>query len=152
MRLSWSRAPKACGGEARYAVNDARSFSEEALRQQEKLNQFSNVVVVTLLDEQATKSNIAAALKRLAGDRDATHQQTPSSLDRLNPAQPEDAVIVYFAGHGAALEDRFYLLPHDLGYTGPRDRPTEEGLRKLIDHSLSDEEMETIFEGLDKKE
>ena len=133
----------------RYAVNDAQSFGDEMRRQQTRLSRFSNVVLVTLLDEQATKSNIVAALKRLAGSKDAPPREAPSGLDQLKQAQPEDAVIVYFAGHGMAVEDRFYLIPHDLGYAGRRDQTTEEGLRALIEHSLSDAEMEPIFEGLD---
>ena len=50
-------------------------------------------------------------------------------LDALKRAEPEDTVVIYFAGHGTAQAQRFYLIPHDLGYTGERTKLTEQGLK-----------------------
>jgi uncharacterized caspase-like protein len=58
-------------------------------------------------------------------------------------------VIIYFAGHGTAQSQRFYLIPHDLGYTGERTKLTEQGLKTMLAHSISDVELETAVEGLD---
>lgn len=64
-------------------------------------------------------------------------------------AEPEDAVFVYFAGHGTASGARFHLIPHDLGYTGRRDSLDRAGLQSILDHSVSDLDLEKVFEGID---
>lgn len=81
----------------KYAVADALTFSIEVKRQQEMLKNYAWVEVAYLSDGEATKANIIQRLAQLA-----------------NRVQPEDAVIVYFAGHGTAQRNRFYLIPHDL--------------------------------------
>jgi uncharacterized caspase-like protein len=58
-------------------------------------------------------------------------------------------VIIYYAGHGTAQQQRFYLIPHDLGYTGDRRRLTEAGLKTMLSHSISDIELQAAVEGLD---
>ena len=113
----------------KYAVPDAQEFGTEVERQQSKLGRYVHVEVVTLLNNDATKANIMAALAKLA-------QQT----------QPEDEIIVYFAGHGTAQANRFYLIPHDLGYTGSRTLLNPSGLRSILTHSISDQELEDAFE------
>src|SRR6185503_18729160 len=85
-----------------------------------------------LLNTEATKAYIIQKLDELAAR-----------------AQPEDAVIVYFAGHGTAHGDQFYLIPHDLGYDGPRENLQEASLRTILPHSISDRELEKSFEKLD---
>jgi WD40 repeat protein/uncharacterized caspase-like protein len=131
----------------KYAVADAQSFAEELTRQQTKIARFDRVEVVPLLNDQATKANILFALKRLAGAADAPTLKA-GPLDRLKRAEPEDAVIIYFAGHGTAQGQRFYLLPHDLGYTGDRGALDENGLKTILSHSISDLELEDAVEGL----
>jgi WD40 repeat protein len=134
----------------RYAVKDAQSFGEALRRQQARLDRFSDTIIVTLLDRQATKSNLIAALKRLTAGSGATLPTgAPPVLERLQPAQPEDSVIVYYAGHGTARDARFYLIPHDLGYSGRREELSKEGMDEIIAHSISDETLETLFEGVD---
>jgi WD40 repeat protein/uncharacterized caspase-like protein len=113
----------------KYAVPDAREFGAEIERQQGKLGRYDHVQVTTLIDQQATKANIMAALAKLAAD-----------------TQPEDEVIVYFAGHGTAHENQFYLIPHDLGYTGSRTQLNAAGLSSILAHSISDRELEMAFE------
>jgi uncharacterized caspase-like protein len=133
----------------KYAAADAEDFAEELRRQQSQLGKFESVNVVPLLDADATKANIIAALKRLAGSSEALPAGAPKSLEQLKPAQPEDAVIIYFAGHGTAHGNRFYLIPHDIGYTGGRDALDEAGLRTILEHSISDVELQTAVESLD---
>jgi hypothetical protein len=117
----------------KFAKADARVFVEEIARQQTRLGRFAKVERVTLVDEKATKAAILEALNRLAAR-----------------AEPEDGVAIYFAGHGLADEPRFYLLPHDLGYDGPRTREAiEPGLPSIYAHGISDEEIEAALEGLD---
>jgi hypothetical protein len=133
----------------KYAAADAQDFADELKRQQTRLGKYAQVVVVPLLDSDATKANILAALKILAGDTSAPPANAPKSLARLRPAQPEDTVAVYFAGHGTAQRSRFYLIPHDLGYSGGRDSLDAAGLQTILAHSVSDEELQSAVEGLD---
>ena len=131
----------------KYAVADANSFAEEIKRQQIQLARFSQVEIVPLVNDQATKANILAALRRLAGAADPPTLKA-GPLDKLKRAEPEDAVIIYFAGHGTAQGQRFYLLPHDIGYTGDRGALDESGLKTILAHSISDQELEDAVEGL----
>jgi WD40 repeat protein/uncharacterized caspase-like protein len=132
----------------KYAMADAQSFSEEVRLRQTQLGNFQNIEVVSLVNENATKANILAALRRLTGEPGPPSLKA-GSLSNLKRAQPEDTVIIYFAGHGTAQAQRFYLIPHDLGYTGDRTKLNEEGLRTILAHSISDEELEQAVEGLD---
>ena len=131
----------------KYAVADAQSFAAELGRQQTQVARFDHVEVIPLLNEFATKANILSALKRLAGAPEPPTLKA-GPLDRLKRAEPEDAVIIYFAGHGTAQGQRFYLIPHDLGYTGDRGELNEDGLKTILSHSISDLELEESVEGL----
>ncbi|HEU4834258.1 MAG TPA: caspase family protein [Pyrinomonadaceae bacterium] len=132
----------------KYATADARSFGDEVRRRQTQVGGFERIEVVQLLDQDATKANILAAIKRLAGDVGPPSLKA-GPLDALKRAEPEDTVVIYFAGHGTAQAQRFYLIPHDLGYTGERTKLTEQGLSTMLAHSISDVELETAVEGLD---
>ncbi|MEP6636390.1 MAG: caspase family protein, partial [Acidobacteriota bacterium] len=133
----------------KYAVADAEAFGEEIRRQQQQIANYEHVEVVSLLNEQATKENILRALKRLAGTQKAAAADAPSAVEKLKATQPEDAVFIYFAGHGTAQGHRFYLLPHDLGYAGERTALNAAGLQTILEHSISDEELERAVEGID---
>lgn len=133
-----------------FAVPDAKDFSEELRARQTELNRFANIEVVTLFDEQASKANIFAALNRLKGE--PLPPGAPTVLEKLKTTQPEDAVIVFFAGHGIAVEPRFYLIPHDLGYTGNRANFNQAQFRRVLSRSISDEELVKLFEGIDARE
>jgi WD40 repeat protein len=133
----------------KYAVADAAAFGEEVRREQQQIANYEHIEVASLLDEQATKVNILRALSRLAGVQDALPADAPASLEKLKATQPEDAVFIYFAGHGTAEGQRFYLLPHDLGYAGERTRLDAAGLQVILEHSISDEELERAVEGID---
>ena len=102
-----------------------------------------------LINENATKANILSALQRLAGIPGPPSLKTDAIFGTVKRAQPEDKVIIYFAGHGTAQAQRFYLIPHDLGYTGDRTKLNEEGLQKILTSSISDVELEQAVEALD---
>lgn len=133
----------------KYAVADAAAFSEEVQREQQQIAKYKHIEVASLLDDQATKVNILRALNRLAGTQEALPAGAPAALERLKATQPEDAVFIYFAGHGTAQGQRFYLLPHDLGYSGERTRLDVAGLQNILEHGISDEELERAVEGID---
>jgi WD40 repeat protein/uncharacterized caspase-like protein len=131
----------------KYAVPDATDFSRELSKQEDLLGRFNKIEVLSLLDEQATKENILNALDRLAGTASkALPAGAPAELEKFRPTQPEDTVVVYFAGHGLAHLASFYMLPHDLGYKGSRKRINEAGFESILTHSISDRELEQAFE------
>jgi len=132
----------------KYAVADAQSFGEEVRLRQMQLAAFQRVEVIPLLNENATKANILTALKRLAGNPGPPSLKA-GPLDALKQVEPEDTVIVYFAGHGTAQQQRFYLIPHDLGYAGDRTKLDDKGLKTILEHSISDLELEDAVEGVD---
>ncbi|HZE70162.1 MAG TPA: caspase family protein [Pyrinomonadaceae bacterium] len=128
-----------------YAVPDAEDFGAELRKQQENLKHYERTEIIPLYNNQATKEKILGVLKDLAAR-----------------VQPEDAVVVYFAGHGTVgsclsattqqvnAKDRFYLVPYDLGYYGAiPDRCEQKLLDEVAHHSISDEELTRAFEGID---
>jgi WD40 repeat protein len=148
------------GYNLKYAVADARAFAEEVERQQRKLGGYGQIEVTTLLDGDATKANLLYALKRLAGSGDLkapggkapggkAPEGAPAALEKIRAVEPEDAVVIFYAGHGTAQEQRFYLIPHDLGYQGARTGLDQAGLKTILSHSVSDLELEQACEGID---
>jgi len=131
----------------RYAVADARAFGAE-LKQRMP---FATVEVVPLFNKEATRENILLALRLLSKGAFFGFglSNAPPSLRLIRKAEPEDAVIVYFAGHGTAHDKQFYLIPHDLGYEDSSKVTREAALRLVLSHSISDRELEDAFETLD---
>jgi WD40 repeat protein/uncharacterized caspase-like protein len=116
----------------RYAVADATDFAGELQRQEAKIKNYERTEIISIQDARATKANIMEALTGLAAR-----------------VKPEDAVVVYYAGHGTAQQNQFYLIPHDLGYTGARNRIDAAALQTILARSISDRELERAFEGVD---
>lgn len=133
----------------KYAVADATAFAEEVRAQQIKLQEYERVEIIPLLDKDATKANILLALKRLSNAQTALPAGAPPSLSKIQPAQPEDAVLIFFAGHGTAQGARFYLVPHDLGYAGARNAINAEAVKMILSRSISDLELEAALETVD---
>ena len=116
----------------RYAVADATDFAGELQRQESKIKNYDSTEIISLQDARATKANILEALTSLAAR-----------------VKPEDAVVVYYAGHGTAQQNQFYLIPHDLGYAGARNQIDAAALQTILARSISDRELERAFEGVD---
>jgi WD40 repeat protein len=132
-----------------FANADAQTFGEEVQKAQARLDGFARIEVVRLLDTQSTKGNLLRAIRRLGGDESALPPDAPPELNKLKRAQPEDTVIIYYAGHGIAQGQRFYIIPHDLGYTGDRTKIDAAGMKTLLEHSLSDRELELALDSVD---
>lgn len=128
----------------RYAVPDAEDFATELKNQQDKLKLYDHTEIIYLKDGQATKKNILDKLAELS-----------------KKMQPEDAVAVFFAGHGTIgscqlssaqtinAKDRFYLVPYDLGYSGAiPNQCSQQILNAVTKNSISDEELEVAFESI----
>ncbi len=116
----------------RYAVADATDFAGELQRQETQIKKYERTEIISLQDARATKANILEALTSLAAR-----------------VKPEDAVIVYYAGHGTAQQNQFYLIPHDLGYAGARNQIDAAALQTIVARGISDRELERVFEGID---
>jgi WD40 repeat protein len=133
-----------------YSVADATEVAAQLKSQQELLRRYHPIEVISLLNEDATKENILLALKLLTGSmKSPLPRDAAADLSKIKPAQPEDAVVFYFSGHGTAQGDRFYLIPHDLGYMGPRSQLDQVGLATILSHSVSDLELEEALRPLD---
>lgn len=114
-----------------FAVADATDFAAELRAQQARLTRYARVELIQLNDQQATRDGILGAVARIAAQ-----------------AQPEDAVVLYYAGHGTAEKEQFFLIPHDLGYTGDRDSLDDASMRTVLAHSISDRDLERVLEGV----
>ncbi len=79
-----------------YAEPDARALA--GFFRTRKGGLFSHVYVTEFYNEQATKEGITA------------------KLAQLENTGPQDAVIIYLAGHGESLDDKWYFIPYDLAY------------------------------------
>lgn len=73
---------------------------------------------------QETKARILGALHALAWDA----KPQPGSV--LLPAQPEDAVFIYYAGHGTSDGKHFYMLPAISAIEARRSAPRGRVLPK----------------------
>jgi len=133
-----------------YSVADATEIAAQLKSQQELLRRYHPIEVISLLNQDATKENILLALRLLAGSINGPlPNNAAADLAKIKPAQPEDAVVFYFSGHGTAQGDRFYLIPHDLGYQGKRSDLDQTGLATILSHSVSDIELEETLKPID---
>jgi WD40 repeat protein len=95
-----------------------------------------------------TRKKNGGPLYTVASDATNARAATVRALMKVPAVQPEDAVILYFAGHGMAEGDRYYLLPRDLGYRG-KLKDIDSGARRIIaNHSLSDKDLERAFQNI----
>ena len=134
----------------RYAVPDATAFAGEFARRQQQLGA-TRVRMVTLLNGDATRSNILLGLARLSGRHEGPLPVgAPVALAALERVRPEDTVAVYFGGHGVATDDRFHLIPTDIPYTGPRVG-VRAALPEVHGRSISDIDLEQAFEPMDAR-
>lgn len=128
----------------KYAANDARKMQEIlGERIESKLNGTgSRLVRVPLIsdikdgkiDLSATKPIIKGVFELLAGNRSSVPSELLSQIpnaDQIEQVQPEDTLIITFAGHGYADRNGiFYLLPYDVGKG--TTRLTAETMQRLI--------------------
>jgi hypothetical protein len=100
----------------RFAANDARAITELFRRRGQAI--YEQVQVVPLVDRDATQIGVREALRRAAGQ-----------------TRPQDTLLVFLAGHGIMIGQRYYFLPQDLNY--PVEQ-LEDGIRQ---HGLPADEL-----------
>jgi WD40 repeat protein len=123
-----------------YAEADATDFAGSFSRSQHRLDEFGDVKTVSLLNEDATRANIAAALGVLGGKLNPLTDAQRTLLGPFAAVRPEDGVFVFYAGHGEALGDHFYLLPTDF----QPDVPLTENRSASISETALSELLEDI--------
>lgn len=136
----------------RYAVADARVFASELGASAKLWPRFARVQVVSLVNEEATKANVLAAMNRLSGDEKSLSQGSLAQLLLLQKVVPEDVVFIYFAGHGYSDGEHFYMIPYDLGYEGKRANVGLSDLVQIEEHSVSDSDLEAALERINARE
>jgi WD40 repeat protein/uncharacterized caspase-like protein len=117
------------GFNLRYAVKDSREFTEELVRQQKALGTYDKFDIIPLTDEKATKKGILDAIASIA-----------------QRSEPEDALVLFYAGHGIADKNRFYMIPHDIAWDGRRADLDESVIPMIASGGISDEELERSVE------
>jgi WD40 repeat protein/uncharacterized caspase-like protein len=125
-----------------FAIPDVDEISKQVKAYQDKLGNYARTEIVFLTDQEATKANIMLALRRFAeGEQVRIQPDTPvawkADLEKVKAIEPEDAVVIYYAGHGIAFGEHFYLLPHDFSAR------TEVQLKES---SVSDAELNEVLE------
>jgi len=78
-----------------YAAKDAQGMTDLFQRRGKGL--YDKVNVTTVTDEQATRDGIKSALKNAAAE-----------------TRPQDTLVLFLAGHGAMVGQRYFFVPHDL--------------------------------------
>jgi hypothetical protein len=91
-----------------YAQPDAKGIVD-FFRQSGK-GLFKNVNIMDIYNEQATKQGILSKLKQLEN------------------SSPQDAVVIYFAGHGENIDEKWYFIPYELKYPEREEDVKSKGI------------------------
>jgi len=101
-------------------ANDANALAD--LLRQDTGRLFGGITVKSLIDADATKANIIAALKEIGAE-----------------ATPDDVVVIFLAGHGRTVDGHYFFAPSDLGrhdpslFAGITAAKTDEDFDKAVD-------------------
>jgi WD40 repeat protein/uncharacterized caspase-like protein len=129
----------------RFAEPDAQSLGKEVAGQLVTAQTVTRFESVVLLNERARREDIVDAIKALG--RTQGHANAP----QLSLSQPEDTIIIYFAGHGIAYKEKFYLIPYDMGYLGTRKQLDKRAIVKILQHGISSEDIEELLVDVDAR-
>lgn len=114
-----------------YAVDDAEEFAEEFTARQRATGNYREIMVTIVTDKSATKSGILSSISRLKA-----------------MVEPEDSLVIFYAGHGAEWQESFYLIPTDITYSVGRVESDDDRIRQIVANGISDVELETAVEGI----
>jgi WD40 repeat protein len=129
-----------------FAANDARQIQKVLSGHLAKTDAYREIVQVPLISDSevkgntrvvtektATKNNLKTVLELLSGKTIAPEllKGIPNG-EKIRRAEPEDLVIITFAGHGVADEQGvFYFVPYDSGAKETAEL-NEDDLRRCI--------------------
>jgi WD40 repeat protein len=135
-----------------FAANDARQMQKVLSAHLAKTDAYRDIVQVPLIadaevknntrvvtEKSATKINLKTVFELLSGKAVAPEllKGIPNG-DKLRRAEPEDLVILSFAGHGVADEQGvFYFVPYDSGVKEVAEFDAENLRRSISSDELS---------------
>jgi WD40 repeat protein len=137
-----------------YAANDARETQRLLGDALERSGKFEEVVRIGLLSEpnsdvRVIKERVKAVFDLLSGREVAAPVKAslPNSA-QIKKANPEDLLLISYAGHGAADgAGQFYLYPYDIGAGA-----TRQPLSELYPRLISSEELSHWLRDVDAGE
>ena len=91
-----------------------------------------SVEVTLLTDEKATRSGILSAISAIR-----------------QSSRPGDAVLIWYAGHGVAVGDRYVLLPHDMAIAGTPADAARTPPTPILSSGITDLDLEAALLDLD---
>jgi WD40 repeat protein len=147
-----------------FAPNGAREVENLLSRKLQPQYEVINVQLISeyktesadLEQDLATKSNIQAVLNILSGHniKAPSHQALPNQ-EKLQPATPDDLIVIYIASHGYADPNgKFYIVPSDIGdpagvgeellnrcLKNSEQSSSCQAARDFLDHTISSNEL-----------
>ncbi len=94
-----------------YAEPDAKGII--AFFREKGKGLFKDVYVTEIFNEEATKATIFAKLKE------------------LEKTSPQDVVLIYLAGHGENIDDKWYFIPYELTYPEREEAVKTKGISSI---------------------
>ncbi len=110
----------------KYAAKDARDLEEKLKAQSATLYNPGNIHYTLLTDSEATKANITGEIDKLSGI-----------------LKPQDGFIFFAAGHGALLQNQYYLLTHD--YDGLASDSNMISSNEIVEMSKKIKSLSQLF-------
>jgi hypothetical protein len=107
------------GLDLKYAAVDAQAMATLFDRRGRAL--YRDVIIKPRLDEQATRTGIRSALEEVAHE-----------------AQPQDTLVVFLAGHGTMVGQRYYFIPHEFRRNARSDLESDIRAQGLPADALAD--------------
>ena len=106
-----------------YAENDARGITRFFKSKGKSL--FKNIKVTELYNENATGQSIKAA------------------FEALQDTEAQDVVVIYLAGHGETVKDKWYFIPHEVIY------PEREG--EVVAKGISSDDISQYIKDVEAR-
>lgn len=101
----------------KYAGADADLFGGVVHGALNDNGRYASVVPLILKDSHATRNMLSGIFDKLAGEMTpnaaATSASSIANIDRLQSATADDAVLVFFAGHGEMRDHTYRILMHE---------------------------------------
>ena len=128
-----------------FAANDAQAMIDTLKDRLKGTHSYQQIVPIALISNEqqhhAGKAHLQAVLDRLAGKSISNILKAVPRASQLQPATPDDLVIITFSGHGYAdTSGDFYLLTQDAGIGSLADQ---------LKRSISSEELSLWLKDID---
>ncbi len=110
----------------KYAVKDAKDTERKLKTQAATLYKPRNIHCALLTDERATKAKIIGTIDEIS-----------------RQIKPEDAFILFVAGHGVLLQNQYYMLAHD--FNGLVSDPSMISSNEIVEASKKIKSLFQLF-------